>query len=303
MKSSNVAVILVNWNQYDLTRSCIISILNCSFKDFQIFLVDNASEDNSLEKLKKEFNNINFIQNKKNLGFTGANNIAIKEALRGKYEYIMMLNNDTEVKYNFFEPLVLSLKKDKKLGAVQPLILNFKNKNKVWNFGGKFNNFFGYVATMNKGVDKSKITEIEIKNTEWITGCCFLFRSEIVDKIGLLDDYFFVYYEDADFSIRIKDAGYEIGLQKNSEIYHHEGASWKFKKFNKEGKVSPYTRYLTIRNHIYFIQKHHKKFNFFGKWIYQFFKILLFSFYFIIRMRFKKLSMVYKGLIDGLKRD
>ena len=302
MKSGNIAVILVNWNQYELTRNCIISILNCSFQDFEIFLVDNASEDNSVKKLKKEFSYLTFIQNKKNLGFTGANNIAIKEAIRKKFEYIMLLNNDTEVKYNFFEPLVLSLKKDKKLAAVQPLILNFRDKNKVWNFGGKFNKFFGYVATMNEGVDKSKITEIEIKNTEWITGCCFLFRSEIVDKIGLLDDYFFVYYEDADFSIRIKEAGYEIGLQKNSEIYHHEGASWKFKKSNREGKMSPYTRYLTIRNHIYFIKKHKIKFNFLGKWIYQFFKIFLFSFYFIIRMRFKKLSMVYKGLIDGLKR-
>jgi len=302
MKSSNIAVVLVNWNQYYLTRNCILSILNCSFKDFEIFLVDNASEDNSSKKLKKEFNNISFIQNKRNLGFTGANNIAIKEAIRRKFEYIMLLNNDTEVKYNFFEPLLLSLKKDKKLAAVQPLILNFKNKNIVWNFGGKFNNFFGYVATMNKGVNKSKIKENEIENTEWITGCCFLFRSEIIEKIGMFDNYFFVYYEDADLSIRIKEAGYEIGLQKNSEIYHHEGASWKFKKLNKEGKISPFTRYLTIRNHIYFIQKHQKKFNFFGKWIYQFFKIFLFSFYFIFRMRFEKLGMVYKGLIDGLKK-
>jgi len=299
MKSSNIAVILVNWNQYELTRSCIISILNCSFQDFEIFLVDNASEDNSLEKLKQEFSDITFIQNKKNLGFTGANNIAIKEAIRRKFEYIMLLNNDTEVKFNFFEPLLLSLKNDTKLVAVQPLILNFHDKNTVWNFGGKFNNFFGYVTTMNKGINKSKL--LENKNTEWISGCCFLFKSEIIDKIGYLDDYFFVYYEDADFSLRIKEAGYEIGLQKNSEIYHHEGASWKLKKLNKEGKLSPYTRYLTIRNHIYFIQKHQIKFNFLGKWIYQFFKIFSFSFYFIVRMRFQKLSMVFKGFKDGLK--
>ena len=103
MKLGNIAVILVNWNQYELTRSCIISILNCSFQDFEIFLVDNASEDNSLNKLKKEFNHISFIQNKRNLGFTGANNIAIKEAKRKKFGYIMLLNNDTEVKYNFFD--------------------------------------------------------------------------------------------------------------------------------------------------------------------------------------------------------
>jgi GT2 family glycosyltransferase len=126
-----------------------------------------------------------------------------------------------------------------------------------------------------------------------------VFKSSLVDLIGYLDNDYFVYYEDADYSLKIKNTGYNLGIVKESIIYHHEGKSWIQKK-SWEGSVSPYTHYLNIRNHIYFIKKHNLDFNLIGVWIYQFFKIFSYLLYFTIKLRFVKLKMVYKGLIDGL---
>ena len=295
--NKELAIILVNWNQYELTNSCVKSILNCSYKNFKIILVDNCSKDKSVTKLKKDFPNVHFIQNNSNLGFTGANNKGIQYAKSEDYEYIMLLNNDTEVDENFIEPLLNRLNSEKELGAVQPLILNFQNKKTVWNFGGRFNKFFGIPVTLNKNIELNSLQNESL--TEWISGCCFVFRSSLVDLIGYLDDDYFVYYEDADYSLKIKNTGYNLGIVNESIIYHHEGKSWIQKK-SWEGLVSPYTHYLNIRNHIYFIKKHNSDFNIIGVWIYQFFKIFSYLLYFTIKLRFVKLKMVYKGLIDGL---
>lgn len=295
--NKRLAIILVNWNQYELTKSCINSIFNCSYKNFTIIVIDNFSNDNSIPKLKEDFDEVHFIQNKSNLGFTGANNKGIEYAQIKGFEFIMLLNNDTEVHKNFIEPLLNRLSVDKYIGAVQPLILNFHNKKTVWNFGGTFNNFFGVPITLNKNV---KLNNISNKtHTDWISGCCFMFRSSLVDSIGYLDNDYFVYYEDADYSYKIKKVGYSLGLEKKSIIYHHEGKSWIEKK-SRQGSVSPYTHYLNIRNHIFFIKKQGSEFNLFGVFIYQILKIFSYTLYFIIKLRFVKLKMVYKGLFDGL---
>ncbi len=295
---NTLAIILVNWNQYELTKSCIQSILNCSFKNLQIIVVDNCSKDKSITKLIDHFPSVHFIRNNSNLGFTGANNKGIEYAKRKDFEYIMLLNNDTEVDENFIEPLLNRLNCQKEIGAVQPLILNFHNKKKVWNFGGRFNKFFGIPVTLNKNIEFNSLKNESL--TEWISGCCFMFRTKLVDIIGYLDDDYFVYYEDADYSFKIKNIGYNLGIVKESIIYHHGGKSW-IKKKSWEGSVSPHTHYLNIRNHIFFIKKHSSEFNIIGVWIYQFFKIFSYSLYFIIKLRFVKLKMVYKGFIDGLK--
>lgn len=296
--NNKLAIILVNWNQYALTRACINSIIGCNYKKLKIILVDNNSHDGSVKKLKKEFDFIDFIQNKSNLGFTGANNIGIRYAKNKGFEFIMLLNNDTEVDKNFIEPLLNRFKIDDSIGAIQPLILNFHNKKTVWNFGGKFNNFFGIPITLNKNIYIKNL--LNKSYTDWVSGCCFVIRSSLIDLVGFLDDDYFVYYEDVDYSIKITSLGYKLGLEKKSIIFHHEGKSWLQKK-SHEGSVSPQTHYLSIRNHILFLKKNRDKFNMLGIFSYQLLKIFSYSLYFIFRLRFVKLVMVYKGIVDGLK--
>ena len=128
-----------------------------------------------------------------------------------------------------------------------------------------------------------------------------MIKSSLIEKIGLLDNNFFVYFEDVDWSIKITLNKLNLLIVPKSIIYHHEGASWNSKKKTFQGYISPFTHYLNIRNHIYLIRKHSNIFNLFGSTLFQIFKILSYSFYFIIRLRFTKLKMVFNGLIDSFK--
>ena len=294
IKNSKVAIIIVNWKQYELTKSCLFSLKKINYDNHQIILIDNESNQKELKSIKNQFENIITFSNERNLGFTGANNIGIKHAIKNEFEYVMLINNDTEVEKNFISPLIDSLEKNKNLGAVQPLILNFDSRKKVWNAGGFLNKFFGYFY-VNKNPKEIK------KNIDWITGCCFFVRIEVIKKIGLLDESFFAYYEDVDWSIRIKNSGYDLAFIKSSVIYHH--CSKSSQNELSEGKLSPFVHYLNIRNHIFLLRKNRDIFNFMGVLLFQFFKTISYSIYLIVRLRINKLNMVYKGLIDGLKKN
>ena len=122
IKNSKVAIIIVNWKQYELTKSCLFSLNKIDCDDHQIILIDNESNQKEFKSIKNQFENIITFSNEENLGFTGANNIGIKYAIKNEFEYVMLINNDTEVEKNFINPLIDSLEKNKNLGAVQPLI-------------------------------------------------------------------------------------------------------------------------------------------------------------------------------------
>ena len=294
VKNSKVAIIIVNWKQYELTKSCLFSLKKINYNDYQIILIDNESNLKELKVIKNQFDNIITFSNERNLGFTEANNIGIKHAIKNEFEYVLLINNDTEVEKNFMNPLLDSLEKNKNLGAVQPLILNFVNRKKVWNAGGFLNKFFGYSY-----VNKNK--ELIKNNIDWITGCCFFIKVEVIKKIGLLDESFFAYYEDVDWSIKIKNTGFDLAFINSSVIYHHGSKSSQNEL--SEGTLSPFVHYLNIRNHILLLRKNRDIFNFLGVLLFQFFKIISYSIYFILRLRINKLNMVYKGLIDGLNTN
>ena len=292
--NSTVAVIIVNWKKYDITSICIESILNSTNSNFKIILVDNESDNKKVKNFKYR-NEIKIIQNKKNEGFSKANNIGIDYAFKNNYDYTVLINNDTIVEKNLIEVL-LKTAQAKNFSVVQPLILNYNGK-EIWNAGGRINYFFGNFITRKK-VGNSLNSSHEL--TEWLTGCCCLFKTKIFKEIGKLDESFFAYYEDVDFSLRLKKHGYEIGFTSKTHIYHYESFS-SISNNSNGGKLSPYIHYLNIRNHILILKKHSDLFNSFGTRLFQIFKIISYSIYFIFRLRFTKLNMVFKGLLDSYK--
>ena len=206
------------------------------------------------------------------------------------------MNNDTLIKNDLIDSLIQhSSTLNQKI--IQPLILNYDGS-KIWSAGGKINNFFGTFETLKKG--KSFKNFKSDKNlTEWFTGCCVLIKLEIFNHVGYFDERFFAYYEDIDYSIRLKKMGYSIALMTNSYLQHYESAS--SKSMNKiEGNLSPYVHYLNIRNHILLLKKHSKSFNLIGVLLYQLVKIFSYLLYFLIRFRFNKFKMVSKGLVDAI---
>ena len=300
MKEPKVAIIIINWNTYQLTYNCLKSLELCTYNNKTIFFVDNGSNDGSGDKIALEFPEINCINNQKNEGFTGANNKALKVILKQNFDYVLLLNNDTEVKPDFLSLMQASMDSDNNLAATQPLILDFPNKNTIWNAGGSFNTFFGLSKTRCKGMTYKPNLKIETL-TEWISGCCILVKIAVIKEVGLLDNRFFAYFEDVDWSIRMTNLGYKLGVVPKSIIYHHSSGSTKRNNTTNEGNLSPYAHYLNVRNHIYLIKKHNFLFNSLGSWIYQIIKITSYSTYFILRGRFSKFKIVWCGLLDGIK--
>ena len=299
MKEPKIAIIIINWNTYQLTFNCLKSLEACIYKNKTIFFVDNGSKDGSGDKIALEFPEINYIKNTKNEGFTGANNKALKIILKQNFDYALLLNNDTQVNPNFLCHLEARMSSDKNLAATQPLILDLQNKNTIWNAGGSLNTFFCFFKTKYSRTTYKPKLKIDT-STQWISGCCVLVNIEVIKKVGLLDNRFFAYFEDADWSIRMTNLGYKLGVAPESIIYHLKSGSTKKNNTFNEGYLSPYAHYLNVRNHIYLIKKH-SFFNSIGSWTYQILKIISYSIYFVLRGRFEKLKMVWRGLLDGIK--
>ncbi|WP_339606267.1 glycosyltransferase family 2 protein [uncultured Roseivirga sp.] len=299
--SPSLAIIIVNWNSFNVTKNCLESLRQLEYSNFEVIVVDNGSNDDSLVLLKSSFPEVTVLENGENLGFTGGNNTGIKYALDSEKDLIMLLNNDTIVTPDFAMILVETLLNDNTLGAVQPKIMYNQEKDVIWNAGGFFNSFFSLSKT--RGLDQKDEGQYDKPiDVDWITGCCFLVKSSVVKQIGLLDDKFFIYYEDSDWSFKIKKLGYRLRFEPKSKIYHEVGMSNQNRKDHNEGNVSPFTHYMVVRNHLFMVRRYAKGINKIGSWGNQVLKISGYIGYFILRRRFVKLKFVIKGLRDGLTK-
>ncbi len=327
--SKKLAIILVNWNSYELTNDTLQSLYQTSFQDYDIICVDNASTDESLHQLRANHTQIIFLTHDQNTGFTGGNNTGMQYAMQQGYTYTLLLNNDVAVESNFLEPLVQALDENENIGAVQPLIYFHHDRTLIWNAGTRFNKWLGIAQTIgyNKKDEEHKYryqkqdvenrkdetyeyqTGSNIKSTTsqlirkiaWVTGCAFMVRTEVLKKVGLLYDPFFIYYEDVDLSFRIKNTGYDLGYVPASVIYHIAGMSHKATKKTAEGYVSPKVHYLNARNHIWLLKKYTSPLHAPSVILYQSLYYISVTAYFILRGRWQKIKALYKGIVEGIK--
>jgi GT2 family glycosyltransferase len=295
MQFPSVAVIVINWNGYRHTEKCLQSLVMVRYPNFKIVVVDNASTGDDAKKIKTNFPEVKLIESKVNEGFTGGNNRGIEEALSENFDYIMLLNNDTEQVMNFLDKLVEFMQKTPEAVAAQPRIHYVHDKDKVWSLGGKYDVWLGLTSSLKKA---KRNDPFEI---DWLTGCCMLVRACVVKEVGQLDHNFFAYYEDVDWSFRMKRAGGRLYCVPEAVVYHVAGASGKTTEKVKEGFVSPFIHYLNIRNQIYFLRKHVDVMYLPSVAIYQLLLLSAYILYFSAKGRFTKLKAVIRGVRDGLK--
>jgi GT2 family glycosyltransferase len=177
-----LAIIIINWNSLELTSDTLQALQHCTFRDFDVILVDNGSTDGSGEILRRSFQETMHLASPVNIGFTGGNNLGMQYALDKGYPYIMLLNNDVDVNPDFLEPLISRMDVDQQMGAIQPLIMFHHNRKLVWNAGGKYLNWLGVSKTLTIPPEATSF-----RQTDWITGCAFMIKAEVLRKVGLLD--------------------------------------------------------------------------------------------------------------------
>lgn len=257
-----VAIIILNWKQPQLTVDTIDSVLKIKHSNFEykIILVDNGSPDNSLDIFKEKYlknNHVKLLNTKSNLGYAGGNNFGINYALKNKYDYLMVLNNDVLVDPMFAQELVGQLKRYDIVGPKIYFAPGFEyHKNRyqkndlgkvIWSMGGQvdWNNIYGSNIDIDK-IDHGQFNEINT-NIDFISGCCFLAKNEVFKKIGNFDENYFMYMEDVDFCHRAKLNGFSLACIPKSYIWHVNSGSTK-----GPGHLQ---NYFITRNRIYFASK------------------------------------------------
>jgi len=218
-----LSIIIVNWNNKDILGDCLNSIYHThNVSKYEIIVVDNNSKDGSVELVKNEFPNVKLLENNQNLGFTRANNQAIKIA-RGNY--ILLLNNDTVVTNAYcFDRMIELMEKKPQVGILGCKLLypdgtlqscgeSFPS---VW---GIFKSQILFAKTW-KRFGKNKREDDHFKEIDFICGACLVTRKEILDQVGLFKEEYFMYGEDVEFCYRVHKAGYDIGVLTDESIVH-----------------------------------------------------------------------------------
>jgi GT2 family glycosyltransferase len=209
-------MIILNFNGGEDILACLKSLQLIKQPEkwcVEYLLVDNCSTDNSLQLIKQAFPKIKIIKNNKNLGFAGGNNVGISYALNQGADAVLLLNQDTTVEKGFLGPLI------KNSADIVSPVIKFKRKGKgIYDFGGKVNWWIG--RTKHKEKLEFRIKNLELDKIDYVSGCCMFIRRPVFEKIGLLDERYFLYFEDADFCLRAKKAGFKIAVEPKSLIFH-----------------------------------------------------------------------------------
>ena len=247
-----IAFIIVTFNNEKTIQKCLASVLNSKLTSklsFQVYIIDNASQDQTLKVIALNFKHHNFIisNNKKNLGFAQAVNQGIKLASKKFHpDYFFLLNPDAYLASDCIEKLIDSTHSNYLLRSslTSPFIFNPRT-HRLWFSGGKIN--WLKLKTTHLITTKNQLQKIN-----YLSGCCLLIPKKIIRKIGLLDEKFFLYYEDADFSLRAKKAGFTLRIVSQAIAYHLESNS-----FNSSKKEIQPKDYYLVKSALLFFYKHY----------------------------------------------
>jgi GT2 family glycosyltransferase len=219
-----VYIILVTWNGKEVTLDCLASLRNIDYRNTIVVLVDNASSDGTAEAVRERFPQTVILENDTNLRFAGGNNVGIRYALDAGAQHILLLNNDTIVDRDFLSRMVERVTANPSTGVVVPKIYYHDAPTRIWFAGGEISFWTGTMR--HRGIREIDRGQYERAcTTDYATGCCMLVPAEVVRKVGMLDDSYFIYTEDADWSLRIRRSGYMIRYEPGAKVWHRLSVS------------------------------------------------------------------------------
>lgn len=237
-----LAVVLINYNNEEDTIACLESLAEQTIEEFLTIVVDNDSEPDSFEAVKASFDYPVYLRNSTNRGFTGGNNEGIEYALNEDVEWILLLNNDTELDPNFLEDFLIAAKdQSEDVGIVGPKIHTY-DSDRIWSAGGVVNKWTATTGSLhdtNQSVDRPQKVEL-------VAGAALLVRNGVFEDVGLLDDDFFIYYEETEFCERARAAGWVVMYLPVEGVYHKETTTYSYSSFGE---------YYLIRNRLLFQKK------------------------------------------------
>lgn len=245
-----IYVIILHWKNILCLTECLESLNKVTYDNIEVIIVNNGSDDlsgiNKHLKLKMQT-----LKSPSNVGFARGNNLGIKEALKNQADYILLLNDDTVVSHDFLSILVDAGESNPDAGMLGPKIYYFDEPRKIWFAGASFDPRTCMITT--PGSDRIDEGEsFKPMTSDYLTGCALLIKRQTIEQIGLLDERFFLYWEDVDWGFRSRKAGFRNLVVPASRILHKAS-------FSTGGTDSPLKAYHKTRSHLLFAQSYASK--------------------------------------------
>ncbi len=244
-----VYIIVLNWNGWEMTSSCLSSLRALTYPNFRILVVDNGSTDGSPEKIRSEWPEIELLETGENLGFAGGNNQGILAALKAQADYILLLNNDTTVDPSLVQEFVAHMQTLPNPGILGATVYLHSKPTHLDHLGGIWNpkrsafDLIGHLEPARMWTD--------VMPLDYVCGCAFFVSRAVFSDVGLLDPRFFLYWEESDFCFRARKQGWKSYSIPTAKVWHHVSASF------VGGK--PHSTYFFHRNRLLWLEKHCRK--------------------------------------------
>ncbi len=243
------AIVILNWNGKQLLEQFLPSIVNFNSDEAEIYVADNASTDDSIEFVKRNFPTVKIVVNKTNGGYAKGYNDALQHI---KADIYCLINSDIEVTENWLSPILKVFKENENTAIIQPKLLDYKNKSKFEyaGAGGGFVDFLGYPYCRGRlfnNLEEDKGQFNDIADIFWASGACFFIRSTVFHNLGGFDEDYFAHQEEIDLCWRTQNEGYDVQYVGTSTVYHVGGATLQ--------ESNPQKTYLNFRNSLFTILK------------------------------------------------
>ena len=249
MPAPKVYIIVLNYNRKDDTLDCLESLYRMKYPNFEVVMVDNGSNDGTALAVMEAYPHAHVIENRRNLMFSGGNNVGIRAALAEGADYVLLLNNDTVVAPDMLSKMVDAMRAHPEAGMAGPKIYYYPPKDGgtelIWYAGGIVKLWQGLTA--HRGIRERDTGQYkEVEYTEYITGCALLATRECLEKVGLLDPLYYIYAEDADLTMRARLAGYKLLFVPDAKMWHKVSSSTggEFSSFKIKNKIRSNLRFF-----------------------------------------------------------
>ena len=247
---STLAVVVLNWNGLADTRALLPTLARCRVPEgwrMRVLVVDNGSRDGSAAAIAGEFPAVEVVALGENRRFAGGCNAGLERALAGGADAALLLNNDTEAEPGLLERLLLALEQDPRAGAAAPLICFRRPLDAIWYAGGRCVPALGLAA--HRGLRRRDHGQYRgVEPTGYLTGCCLLATRAAWERVGLLDERYHLYAEDADWCLRARAAGFRLLFVPTARLWHKVSAS--------SGPASPWKVYQRLRANLTLFSRH-----------------------------------------------
>lgn len=213
-----VHVILLNWNGWSDTLECLSSLQRLNYPNYRVIVVDNGSTDDSVSRIRAQFPAIELVETGQNLGFAGGCNVGISRSLAEDADYVWLLNNDSTVEPDALQRLIDKATSGSRIGAVGSAVYAAHSPDELDAWGGGRVNFW-------LGCSRHFVRPVCDEKIQFITGASILLPRTVIQTLGVLDEGFFMYWEDAAYCFHLRAAGWRLAVAGESKVWHKGSAS------------------------------------------------------------------------------